>query len=152
VASLDYLPLSFTAEKNVMDMQYCVKHLSDFHTLAGKNKLSKFSDFWAPGHQNTTPMKPAFTPENLMTDRVPLLARFYDPGQTTADGEADPLNPPYFRISRELMGRVVHTLREEYISDDENSRMSTKFIEHVDGVLAPLKAILASAVTKLDEQ
>ncbi len=55
VASLDDLLLSFTAEKSVMDMQYCVKHLAEFHTLAGKNKLSKFSDFWAPGHQNTTP-------------------------------------------------------------------------------------------------
>ncbi len=151
VASLDDLPLSFTAEKSVMDMQYCVKNLAEFHTLAGKNKLSKFSDFWAPGHQNTTPLKPAFTPEKLMTDKVPLLSRLYNSGQTTADGEADPLNPPYFRISRELMRRIIHTLRLEYISDDENSRMSTEFKEHMDDVLAPLKATLASEVTRLDE-
>jgi hypothetical protein len=94
VASLDDLPLSFAAEKSVMDMQYCVKNLAEFHTLAGKNKLSKFSDFWAPGHRNTTPMKPAFTPENLMTDRISLLARFYNSGQMTADGEADQLKQP----------------------------------------------------------
>jgi hypothetical protein len=86
VASLDDLPLSFTAEKSVMDMHYCVQNLPELRTLAGKNKLSKFSDFWAPDHKNTTPMKAAFTPDNLMTDRVPLLARFYDSGLTTADG------------------------------------------------------------------
>ncbi len=86
-----------------------------------------------------------------MTDKVPLLSGFYNSGQTTADGEADPLNPPYFRISRELMRRVVHTLRLEYISDDENSRMSTEFKEHMDGVLAPLKVTLAGEVARLDE-
>jgi hypothetical protein len=45
VASLKELPASFTAAKSVMDMQYCVENLSDFRKLAGKNKLSKFSDF-----------------------------------------------------------------------------------------------------------
>ncbi len=116
VASLDHLPPSFTAEKKVMDMQYCVHNLSELRMLARKNKLSKFSDFWATDHKDTMPMKAAFTPENLMTSRVPLLAKFYDPGLTTTDGEADPLNPPYIRISRELIGRVIHTLRREYIT------------------------------------
>jgi hypothetical protein len=86
-----------------MDMQYCVQNLSGFRKMAGKNKLSKFSDFWAPDHQNTTPMKSAFIPEKLVTSNEPLLARFYDAGLTNDGGEADPLNPPYFRISRELM-------------------------------------------------
>ncbi len=54
VSLLDELPLSFTAKKDVMDMQYCVKHLSDLRSLVGKNdQLSKFSDFWAPDHKNT---------------------------------------------------------------------------------------------------
>jgi hypothetical protein len=134
-----------------MDMQYCVENLSDFRKLAGKNKLSKFSDFWAPDHQNTTPMKPAFTPEKLVTGKEPLLTRFYDTGLTTAGAEAEPLNPPYFRISRELMGRVIHTLREEYISDDENARMSEEFKEHLKDVLAPLKTTLANSATRLKE-
>jgi hypothetical protein len=49
------------------------------------------------------------------------------------------------------MGRVIHTLRLEYISDDENSRMSTEFKEHMESVLASLGANLASAVTRLEE-
>jgi hypothetical protein len=49
------------------------------------------------------------------------------------------------------MGRVIHTLRYEYISDDENSRMSTEFKEHVKVVLAPLEATLASSFTRLSE-
>jgi hypothetical protein len=134
-----------------MDMQYCVENLGELRKLEGKSSLSKFSDFWAPDYKNTTPMKAAFTPENLMTNRVPLLARFYDPGLTTTDGEADSLNPPYFRISRELMGRVVHTLRNEYISDDDNGRISKEFEEHVKVVLAPLETTLQSTLTRLSE-
>jgi hypothetical protein len=152
VASLEEMPASFTAAKSVMDMQYCVDNLTDLRVLAGKNNLSKFIDFWAPDHQNTTPMKPHFTPEKLMSGKEPLLARFYVAGRTTTGGEADPLNPPYFRISRELMGRVIHTLREEYISDDENARMSAEFKEHVKDVLAPLEATLANnSATRLEE-
>ncbi len=127
--SLDEMPASFTAAKSVMDMQYCVDNLTDLRVLAGKNNLSKFSDFWAPDHRSTTPMKPVFTPEKLVSGKEPLLAKFYDVGRTTVGGEADPLNPPYFRISRELMGRVIHTLCQEYISDDENVRMLAEFKE-----------------------
>jgi hypothetical protein len=135
-----------------MDMQYCVEYLTDLRVLAGKNNLSKFSDFWAPDYKYTTPLKPVFTtPEKLVSGKEPLLAKFYDVGRTTVGGEADPLNPPYFRISRELMGRVIHTLRQEYISDDENAKMSAEFKEHVKGVLAPLKTTLANSATRLEE-
>ena len=58
VASLEELPGSFTAPKSVLDMQCCVQHLEDLREMAGKNDLSKFSDFWAPDHKNTTHTKP----------------------------------------------------------------------------------------------
>jgi hypothetical protein len=58
-----------------------------------------------------------------MHGKIEVLSRFCNPGLLKEDGEADPLHPPYFRISRELMGRVIHTMRHEYISDDENLRM-----------------------------
>jgi hypothetical protein len=113
VSSLDEMPASFTAPKSVIDMQYCVQHLDDFRALAGKNDLSMFSDFWAPDHKNTMPLKPVFIPEKLAGCNEPLLARFYDGGQITDDGEADPINPPHFRISRELMGRAYRTMSME---------------------------------------
>jgi hypothetical protein len=151
VASLEEMPASFTAAKSVMDMQYCVGNLTGLRELAGKNNLSKFSDFWAPDHKDTTPMKPAFTPEKLVSGKEPLLAKFYDVGRTTVGDEMDPLNPPYFRISRELMGRVIHTLCLESISDDEHGRMSEEFKEHVKDVLAPLETTLANSATRLEE-
>jgi hypothetical protein len=150
VTSLEEMPASFTASKSVMHMQYCVQNLEDFRQLVGKNQLSKFSDFWAPDNRNTMPMKPVFTPEKLVGGNEPLLAKFYDVGRTTVGGAADPLNPPYFRISRELMGRVIHTLRLEYISDDEHGRMSEEFKEHVKDVLAPLETTLAISATRLE--
>ncbi len=152
VASLEEMPASFTAPKSVMDMQYCVLHLEGLRELVGKHNLSKFSDFWAPDHKNTTPMKPVFTPEKLVKGVEPLLAQFYDGGRANTKGEKDPINPPYFRISRELMGRVIHTLRREYISDDENGRMSEEFKEHVKEVLAPLEATLVNSATRLEER
>jgi hypothetical protein len=115
VASLEELPASFTAAKRVMDMQYCVENLSaakrvmgmqycvenlsEFRTLAGKNNFSKFSVFWAPDHQNTTPMKPAFTPEKLVTGKEPLLTRFYDAGLTSAGGVVNPLTTLFSHLT-----------------------------------------------------
>jgi hypothetical protein len=69
-----------------------------------------------------------------MNGKIEVLSRFYNPGLLKKDVEADPLNPPYFRISRELMGRVIHTMHHEYISDDENMRLSKKFEEHVKDI------------------
>jgi hypothetical protein len=65
VRSLSDMRPSFTstAEKSVMDMQYCVANLSELRTLAGRNHLSNFSDFWAPDYKDTMPLKAAFTPE-----------------------------------------------------------------------------------------
>jgi hypothetical protein len=152
VASLEKLPGSFTAPKSVLDMHYCVRNLEGLRELAGRNNLSKFSDFWAPDHKNTTPMKPVFAPEKLVGGNEPLLAQFYDGGRVTTKGETDPINPPYFRISRELMGRVIHTLRREHILDDEHGRLSEEFKEHVKDVLAPLETTLADSATRLEEQ
>ncbi len=132
-------------------MQYCVQKLDGLRELVDRNNLSKFSDFWAPDHKNTTPMKPAFTPEKLVRGDEPLLAQFYDGGRITTKGEVDPVNPPYFRISRELMGRVIHTLRREYISDDEHGRMSEEFKVHVKKVLTPLETTLVNSATRLEE-
>jgi hypothetical protein len=154
VSSLEELPPSFTAEKDVMDVQYCVKHISDLRSLVGKNdQLSnaKFSDFWAPDHKNTMPIKAVFTPEKLMHGKIEVLSKFYNSGLFKKDGEADSLNPPYFRISCELMGRVIYTFRSEYISDDENRRMSKEFEEHMKVALATLEATVGSTLTRLSE-
>ncbi len=94
-----------------------MENLGALRSLTGRNQLSKFSDFWAPDCKDTMPRKAAYTPESLMSGNVALVARFYDPGLTTTDGEADLLNSPHFRISRELMGRVIHTLRREYVRE-----------------------------------
>jgi hypothetical protein len=97
-------------------------------------------------------MKPVFTPEKLVGGNEPLLAPFYDGGRVTTKGVPDPINPPYFRISRELMGRVIYTFCPEYISDDEHGRISEELKEHVKVVLAPLETTLSNSVTRLEEQ
>jgi hypothetical protein len=90
VASLEEMPGSFTTPKKVMDMQYCVQHLEGLRELAGRNDLSKFSDFWAPDHKNTMPLKSSFVPEKLVAGNEPLLAQFYDGGRVTTRAKRTP--------------------------------------------------------------
>jgi hypothetical protein len=42
-------------------------------------------------------------------------------------------------------------LRSEYISDDDDSRMSREFEEHVKGVMASLGTAIESTHTRLSE-
>jgi aromatic ring-opening dioxygenase catalytic subunit (LigB family) len=49
------------------------------------------------------------------------------------------------------MGRVIHTLRQDYISDDEHGRMSKEFKEHVKEVLTPLETTLVDSAARLEE-
>jgi hypothetical protein len=126
-------------------MHYCVEILASFRNLAAKHPLSKFSDFWAPDYKNTMPLKAAFTPKCLITGKIDLLAAFYDPGLTTSNGEMDSLNPSHFGVSQELMGRIVHTLRRQYISDDDDKKMSEEFEESLKGVMGPMETAIESS-------
>jgi hypothetical protein len=35
-------------------------------------------------------------------------------------------DPPHFSVSAEVFGRVMHTLKREYIDKDDNRRISTE--------------------------
>jgi hypothetical protein len=131
-----------------MDM-HCVENLLAFHSLAADHHLSKFSDFWAPDYKNAMPLKAAFTPEHLVSGKNTLLANFYDPGLTTSKGEADPLNPPHYRVSRELMGRIVHTFKRQYISDDDDKKMSAEFEDYLKGVMGSLETVIAESAKQV---
>jgi hypothetical protein len=46
---------------------------------------------------------------------------------------SDKADPPYYRVSAEILGRVI---KREYITDDDNRRISQALKEHVNESLA----------------
>ncbi len=113
-------------------MSFTAKNLGALRSLAERNQLRKFRDFWAPDYKDTMPMKAAYTPESLISGNVALTYEY--------DGWRSRPNEPALFSDLARAGRVIHTLRREYISDDDNMRMSKEFEEHVKVVLAPLEA------------
>jgi hypothetical protein len=120
----------------VMDMQFCIDNLDSIRNEAGDFPLSEFSDFWAPDHPKTTPNRPnTFVPNWMVKGSNPLWGPFYDSGRTRrgADGspEPDPNHPPYFRVSAEVLGRSLHTLKRQYVDNDEKRTTSDILQQHV---------------------
>ncbi len=55
------------------------------------------------------------------------MGPFYHSGPDVPDDR----DPPHFRVSAELFGRMLHTFGNEYISRDDNRRLSTELEERL---------------------
>jgi hypothetical protein len=127
---------STTAESTrVMDMRFCISNLDAIRAEAGDFTLKDVSDYWAPDNEKTAPNLPnAFVPNRIVRGNYPLWASFYDSGRTRRgdDGaeESDPDHPPHFRVSRELLGRMLHTFKKGYVDEDEERKTSVLLSDH----------------------
>jgi hypothetical protein len=124
------------ASTPVMDMFFCIGNLVDIRAEAGDFTLKDFSDYYAPDNVKKAPNAPnTFEPTRLVRGNHPLWAPFYNPGRTRLgdDGsvESDPNHPPHFRVSRELMGRMLHTFKKKYVDEDEQRKTSNLLSEHI---------------------
>jgi hypothetical protein len=83
----------------------------------------------APNPPNT------FEPNRIVRGNHPLWAPFYNPGRTRLgdDGtvKSDPNHPPHFRVSRELLGRMLHTFKKGYVDEDEQRKTSALLSDHI---------------------
>ncbi len=108
----------------VMDMLFCTNNLDAIRSEAGDFSLKDFSDYWAPDNRKTALNAPnTFVPNRLVGGNNPLWASYYVSGETRlgSDGsqEADPNHPPYFRVSQEMLGRMLHTFKKSCVDSDE---------------------------------
>ena len=97
-----------------LNIRFCIDNLNSIRMETGDFTLKDFSDNWAPGNKKTTPNRPnTFVPNCVARWDNPLWAPFYDDGKiilgTDGSQEADPSHPPFFRVSAELLGRMLHT-------------------------------------------
>jgi hypothetical protein len=67
-----------------------------------------------------------------------LFRRFHRSG--------DKADPPYYRVSAEILGRVI---KREYIIDDDNRRISQALEEHVNEYLADTRTQMSQELKDL---
>jgi hypothetical protein len=120
-----------------MDMLFCINNLDAIRSEAGDFSLKDFSDYWVPDNGKTASSAPnTLIPSRLVRGNNPLWASHYNSGETRldADGseEADPNHPPYFRVSLELLGRMLHTFKKSYVDSDERRRTDSRLSNHIN--------------------
>jgi hypothetical protein len=149
---------SSTAESTrVMDMRFCISNLDSIRREAGDFTLKEFSDYWAPDNEKTAPNLPStFVPTRMVRGSYPLWAPFYDPGRTRLgdDGaeESDPDHPPHFRVSCELLGRMLHTFKKGYVDEDEKKKTSVLLSHHIQFKTARLTENVSKAAERLQRR
>jgi hypothetical protein len=71
----------------------------------------------------------------MLKGSSPLWGSFYDSGQNRPDSdgapEPDPNHPPFFRVSAELLARMLHTFKKQYVDDDLKRKTSDILSRHV---------------------
>jgi hypothetical protein len=79
-----------------------------------------------------------------------MWAPFYHGGPDVQDDK----DPPYFRVSAELFGRMLHTLGREYISRDDNRKISAELNKHLtpENVAKVEKAMVEAGKIITDRQ
>ncbi len=60
--------------------------------------------------------------------------------------------PPYFCVSASIMGRVMHTFKEEYISKDKKRTASLELELHVEEVVEKAKESMSQDATAMRMQ
>jgi hypothetical protein len=111
----------------VMDMRFCIDNLDSIRSEAGDFTLRDFSVYrlQITRRLHSTSRTRSF-PNRLVQGNNPQWAPFYDLGQSRrgSDGsmEADPDHSPFFRVSQELLGRMLHTMKKQYVDSDKKRR------------------------------
>jgi hypothetical protein len=135
----------------------CIANLDAIRSEAGDFTLRDFSDYWAPDNRKTTPNGPnTFVPNRLVNGSNPLWAPFYDRGLTRrgTDGslEADPDHPPFFRVSQELLGRMLHKMKRQYVDSNEKRKIDKVLSDHIDTLTAVVKGKVSGATHLIRDQ
>jgi hypothetical protein len=109
-------------------MHWCIDNLALIRADVGYSRHSDWSDFWEVGYKKHKPWaKNTFVPKRLALGTNTMWTPFYHGGPDVPDDR----DPPYFRVSAELFGRMLHTLGREYISRDDNRKISAEFNKHL---------------------
>jgi hypothetical protein len=99
--------------QRVLGEAFCINRLKEIRQLAGNAKLRDFTDGSDRDHR-----------EKEITH---LFRRFL---RENVEGD-----PPFFCVSAAILGRLIHTFKEEYISRDKVRRTAIELDLHVDEIV-----------------
>ena len=107
--------------QRVLGEAFCITRLKEIRQLAGDLHLRDFTDGSNRDHR-----------EQEITH---LFRRFL-----RGNGESD---PPFFCVSAAILGRLIHTFKEEHITRDLERLASTELTNYVDEILQQSKDSLS---------
>ncbi len=61
-------------------------------------------------------------------------------------------DPPYFCVSAEILGRVIHTFKEEYVTRDKERHISEELDSHVDDAISEVKVSMSRELGTIRER
>jgi hypothetical protein len=105
----------------VLGEAFCITRLKEIRQLAGNLYLRNFTDGANRDHREK--------------EIQHLFRRFLR--------QNGPDNPPFFCVSAAILGRLIHTFKEEHISQDLHRHASDELTRYVDEVLQQSKDSLA---------
>jgi hypothetical protein len=110
----------------VLGMTFCINRLEAIRRFAADSELTDFTDKVAA---------------NCKIDEVrgfPMFKKF--------QRENDSGDPPYFCVSAEILGRVIHTFKDEYITRDKERHIFVELDIHVDEAIEEAKTVMSREV------
>ncbi len=124
--------------QRVLTEAFCINRLDSIRQMVGSAKLGVFAD----GKDNSA--------------RAEQIAQFFDElRRQNAEDDA-----PYFCVSAPILGRLLHTFRDDCISKSTSIAVDFELTQHVDGIVEKAKESMledASAIrlqtkTHIDKQ
>ena len=106
---------------------FCVNRLKEIRRVAGNARLRDFTDSAAPDDQSR--------------EVTQFFRRFLR--------ENSAGNPPYFCVSAAILGRLIHTFKEEYITKDKQRCMTVELDLHVDELVEEAKESMSLDATAI---
>jgi hypothetical protein len=120
-------PSSNVEGQRVLSEAFCINRLKEIRQLAGNTKLKDFTD--------------GFERDLREKEITHLFRRFL---RENVEGD-----PPYFCVSAAILGRLIHTFKEEYIAKDKARRSSMELDLHVEELLGQAKESMSQDATAI---
>jgi hypothetical protein len=113
--------------QRVLGEAFCITKLKEIRQLAGDLYLRDFTDGSNRDHRERE-------------------IRHLFKGFLCEQGEGD---PPFFCVSAAILGRLVHTFKEEHINQDQERRAFVELVSYVDEILQQSKDSMSQDATAI---
>ena len=116
--------------QRVLSEAFCINRLEQIRQLAGNAKLKKLAD--------------GSIQEDVEGGITQLFRRF-----RCENVEGD---PPYFCVSASIIGRLIHTFKEDYVTRAKALHLSLELDHHVDDIVEKAKESMSQDATAIRMQ